>query len=78
MANMTICGQSYKHFTLVNYDSRVVIWGIFQSMFIRLATGKGLAIKMTSYYGWNAPIGTYNGDLHEVGWDEGLSALMTL
>ena len=25
------CGQSYKHFTLVNYDSRVVIWGIFQS-----------------------------------------------
>ena len=24
-------GQSYKHFTLVNYDSRVVIWGIFQS-----------------------------------------------
>ena len=26
-----ICGQSYKHFTLVNYDSRVEIWGIFQS-----------------------------------------------
>ena len=26
-----ISGQSYKHFTLVNYDSRVVIWGIFQS-----------------------------------------------
>ena len=25
------CGQSYKHFTLVNYDSRVVLWGIFQS-----------------------------------------------
>ena len=25
------CGQSYKHFRLVNYDSRVVIWGIFQS-----------------------------------------------
>ena len=25
------CGQSYKHFTLVNYDSGVVIWGIFQS-----------------------------------------------
>ena len=25
------CGQSYKHFTLVIYDSRVVIWGIFQS-----------------------------------------------
>ena len=24
-------GQYYKHFTLVNYDSRVVIWGIFQS-----------------------------------------------
>ena len=24
-------GQSYKHFMLVNYDSRVVIWGIFQS-----------------------------------------------
>ena len=26
-----VCGQSYKQFTLVNYDSRVVIWGIFQS-----------------------------------------------
>ena len=25
------CGQSYKHFTLVNYDSKVVIWGIFKS-----------------------------------------------
>ena len=24
-------GQSYKHFMLVNYYSRVVIWGIFQS-----------------------------------------------
>ena len=24
-------GQSYKHFMLVNYDSRVVICGIFQS-----------------------------------------------
>ena len=23
--------QSYKHFMLVNYDSRVVIWGIFKS-----------------------------------------------
>ena len=25
------CGQSYKQFTLVNYDYRVVIWGIFKS-----------------------------------------------
>ena len=24
-------GQSYKHFTIVNYNSRVIIWGIFQS-----------------------------------------------
>ena len=24
-------GQSYKQFMLVNYDSRVVIWGIFKS-----------------------------------------------
>ena len=24
-----ICGQSYKHFTTVNYDSRVIIWAIF-------------------------------------------------
>ena len=44
-------GQTYKHFTLVNYDSMVVIWGIFPvrynsrvviydlKMFIRLATG---------------------------------------
>ena len=23
--------QSYKHFTIVNYDSRVIIWGIFKS-----------------------------------------------
>ena len=23
------CGQSYKHFTSVNYDSRVIIWAIF-------------------------------------------------
>ena len=27
----TLCGQSYKHFTLVIYESRVVIWGIFKS-----------------------------------------------
>ena len=27
----SIRGQSYKHFTIVNYDSRVVIWGIFKS-----------------------------------------------
>ena len=24
-------GQSYKHFMIVNYDSRVVIWGNFKS-----------------------------------------------
>ena len=24
-------GQSYKPFTIVNYDSRVVLWGIFKS-----------------------------------------------
>ena len=24
-------GQSYKQFTIIIYDSRVVIWGIFQS-----------------------------------------------
>ena len=24
-------GQSYKHFTLVNFNSRVILWGIFQS-----------------------------------------------
>ena len=24
-------GQSYKHFTLVIFESRVVIWGIFKS-----------------------------------------------
>ena len=42
------CGQSYKHFTLVIYDSSVVIWGIFKSatplesrviIYERLATG---------------------------------------
>ena len=26
-----ISGQSYKASTIVNYDSRVVIWGIFKS-----------------------------------------------
>ena len=25
------CGQSYKQFTIVIYDSRVIIWGIFKS-----------------------------------------------
>ena len=45
------CGQSFKHFTLVNYDSRVKICSNFNvrfdsrvviydhKMFIRLATG---------------------------------------
>ena len=28
---MEICGQSYKHFTIVIYDPRVVIWGVFKS-----------------------------------------------
>ena len=27
----SFCGQSYKQFTLVIYNSRVVIWGIFKS-----------------------------------------------
>ena len=39
------CGQSYKHFTLVNYDSRVVpdwkIPHITTLEFIKLATGPG-------------------------------------
>ena len=26
------CGQSYKQFTLIIYESRVVIWGIFKSV----------------------------------------------
>ena len=29
--NDDVCGQSYNQFTLVNYDFRVVIWGIFKS-----------------------------------------------
>ena len=29
--NLAICGQSYKGSTIVIYDSRVVIWGIFKS-----------------------------------------------
>ena len=29
--NYETSGQSYKHFTLVNYNSGVIIWGIFQS-----------------------------------------------
>ena len=30
-ASRTYCGQSYNHFMIVNYDSSVVIWGIFKS-----------------------------------------------
>ena len=30
-ANFEHCGQSYKQFTLVFYESRVVIWSIFKS-----------------------------------------------
>ena len=30
-SSITTSGQSYKTFTLVNYESRVVIWGICQS-----------------------------------------------
>ena len=26
-----ICAQSYKHFMLIKYDSRVIIWDIFRS-----------------------------------------------
>ena len=50
-------GQSYKHFTIVNYDSRVITWGIFKSGrydsrvvhydrrgFIRLATVKAFSV----------------------------------
>ena len=28
---LLIGGQSYKNFTIINYDSRVIIWGIFKS-----------------------------------------------
>ena len=28
---IVFCGQSYKHFTIVIYDPRVVIWSIFLS-----------------------------------------------
>ena len=28
--NIWTSGQSYNHFTIVNYDSSVVIWGIFK------------------------------------------------
>ena len=27
--NIDTSGQSHKHFTLLNYDSRVIIWCIF-------------------------------------------------
>ena len=44
--NIAICGQSYKHFTIVIYDPRAVIWSIFKSgrtlerkMFIILPSG---------------------------------------
>ena len=28
---MASCGQSYKYFTIVIYNPRVVVWGIFKS-----------------------------------------------
>ena len=31
MDNQVTSGQSYKQFTLVIFDSRVIIWGIFKS-----------------------------------------------
>ena len=31
LVSLETCGQSYKASTIINYDSRVVIWGIFQS-----------------------------------------------
>ena len=37
------CGQSYKHFTLVNYDSRVVFYE--RSGFIKLATDHAFNCK---------------------------------
>ena len=60
------CGQSYKHFMLVNYDSTVVIWGIFQSgtrvviyerkMFIRLVTDcSSIHPRLVSEVGQNLP-----------------------
>ena len=31
LQDQSLSGQSYKHFTILNYDSRVIIWGIFKS-----------------------------------------------
>ena len=43
----TLCsGQSYKHFTLVNYNLRVVIWGIFQG------SNPGFKSWRCTYTGW--------------------------
>ena len=58
-----IFGQSYKHFTLVKYDFKVVIWDIFQSgttivliydrrMMIRLATGWPRIGRKSGFHIW--------------------------
>ena len=56
------CGQSYKHFTLVNYDSRVVpdlklppyynprVIIYERKMFLRLATGQRLPVYIFKRY----------------------------
>ena len=31
LVQVVICGQYYKTFTLVNYNSKVIIWGILKS-----------------------------------------------
>ena len=57
-------GQSYKHFTIIIYIPRVIIWSVFKSgttrvviyehkLYIRLATGFNLTtswIRVSSYY----------------------------
>ena len=31
LVKLETCSQSYKQFTIIIYESRVVIWGIFKS-----------------------------------------------
>ena len=45
-----ICGQSYKQFTLVNYDSRVVTWTISYSYDSRVVNYDGKVLYKIDHW----------------------------
>ena len=67
MGYFQVSGQSYKHFTLVNYDSRVVIYE--RRGFIRLATA--------CWWGLCASRSFSNPNYKKVGWDFSFGEIRT-